>query len=153
MLVHSILNTILMQAPAEGAQGGGNYQFLIMMVLLFGVMYLFMIRPQQKKQKEIRNFRSQLQKGDKVVTTGGIYGKIKVIINPELIKKRGDFYGYENCLSMPNHSSKIIQRPGFIRVRYTGLDNRQKELSAAKSYAALLAHEIDHLNGTLYIDH
>ena len=83
----------------------------------------------------------------------GIYGKIKVIVNPELIEKQGDFSGYENCLSMPNHSPKIIQRPGFIRVRYTGLDNRQKELSAAKSYAALLAHEIDHLNGTLYIDH
>lgn len=50
--------------------------FLIMMVLIFGVMYFFMIRPQQKKQKELMKFRDQLQKGDKVVTIGGIYGVV-----------------------------------------------------------------------------
>ena len=49
---------------------------LIMMVLIIVVMYFFMIRPQQKKQKELAKFRSSLQKGDKIVTIGGIYGKI-----------------------------------------------------------------------------
>ena len=47
-----------------------------MMVLIFAVMYFFMIRPQQKKQKEMAKFRDQLQKGDKVVTIGGIYGVV-----------------------------------------------------------------------------
>ena len=47
----------------------------------------------------------------------------------------------------------MIERPGFIRVKYTGLDSKENELAATKDYAALLAHEIDHLNGTLYIDH
>lgn len=60
----------------QTAQAGGNMSFLIMMVLIFGVMYFFMIRPQQKKQKELMKFRDQLQKGDKVVTIGGIYGVV-----------------------------------------------------------------------------
>lgn len=46
------------------------------LVLIIVVFYFFMIRPQMKKQKEIAAFRNSLQKGDKVVTTGGIYGKI-----------------------------------------------------------------------------
>lgn len=45
-----------------------------MMLLIFVVMWLFMIRPQQKKQKELARFRNSLQKGDKIVTIGGIYG-------------------------------------------------------------------------------
>ena len=54
-------------------------EFLIMMVLLFAVMWFFMIRPQQKKQKQIREFQNSLQKGDSVVTGGGIYGTVKDI--------------------------------------------------------------------------
>jgi len=56
--------------------GAGNMSFLLMMGLVFVVMYFFMIRPQQKRQKELRKFRESLQKGDKVVTSGGIYGTI-----------------------------------------------------------------------------
>ncbi|MDR3133846.1 MAG: preprotein translocase subunit YajC [Prevotellaceae bacterium] len=66
-------------APAQQGAGGmlgGNSGFLLMMLLLFVVMYFFMIRPQQKKQKELRKFRESLQKGDKVVSSGGIYGTI-----------------------------------------------------------------------------
>jgi preprotein translocase subunit YajC len=46
------------------------------LILIIVVFYFFMIRPQMKKQKEVAAFRNSLQKGDKVVTTGGIYGKI-----------------------------------------------------------------------------
>ena len=49
---------------------------LIMMALIIAVMYFFMIRPQQKKQKEMQNFRNSLKKGDKIVTIGGIYGTV-----------------------------------------------------------------------------
>ena len=48
-----------------------------MMVAVFAIMYFFMIRPQQKKQKEIRNFQNSLQEGTKVVTGGGLYGTVK----------------------------------------------------------------------------
>jgi peptide deformylase len=83
----------------------------------------------------------------------GIYGGIKVLVNPKIVETGGAFSGYENCLSLPDHERLIINRPGFIKVHYKGLDNRETILEAAKGYAALLAHEIDHLNGILYIDH
>lgn len=59
------------------AQGGGDFSFLIMMLVIFAIMYFFMIRPQNKKQKEIANFRKNLEEGQSVITAGGIYGKIK----------------------------------------------------------------------------
>jgi preprotein translocase subunit YajC len=62
-----------------------------MIILLFGVMYFFMIRPQRKQQKELEAFRSSLKKGDKVVTTGGIYGTVDEITDRTvLIKVDGD---------------------------------------------------------------
>lgn len=53
--------------------------FLIMMVAIFAIMWFFMIRPQQKKQKEIQNFQNSLEAGSSVVTGGGIYGTVKKI--------------------------------------------------------------------------
>ena len=69
------MNTILLQA----AQGGDGMSMIIMMVLLFAIMWFFMIRPQQKKQKEIRAFQNALAEGTRVVTGGGIYGTVKRI--------------------------------------------------------------------------
>jgi preprotein translocase subunit YajC len=54
--------------------GGANQ--LVMIVLMIGVFYFFMIRPQMKKQKELKKFREGLKPGDKIVTIGGIHGKI-----------------------------------------------------------------------------
>ena len=63
----------------------------IMLLLIFGVMWLFMIRPQRKQQKEAENFRKSLRKGDKVVTIGGIFGEIvEVNETTALIKVDGD---------------------------------------------------------------
>lgn len=53
--------------------------FLIMIVAIFAIMYFFMIRPQQKKQKEIQKFRNSLEPGMEVVTYGGLHGTIKEI--------------------------------------------------------------------------
>lgn len=58
-------------------QAQGDYSMLIMMVAIFVIMYFFMIRPQNKKQKEIMNFRKNLEVGQSVVTAGGIHGKVK----------------------------------------------------------------------------
>ncbi len=73
------LLSILLQAPgAESvAPKGAGWQTLVMMGLIFAVFYFFMIRPQQKRQKEIRKQREGMKAGDKVVTSGGIYGKIR----------------------------------------------------------------------------
>ena len=53
--------------------------FLFMMVIIFAIMWFFMIRPQQKRQKEIQNFRNSIAKGSQIVTAGGIYGTVKDI--------------------------------------------------------------------------
>lgn len=58
--------------------GGGNMMW-IMLIAMFAIMYFFMIRPQNKKQKEIANFRKSLEVGQRVITAGGIHGKIKDI--------------------------------------------------------------------------
>ncbi|MDR1631310.1 MAG: preprotein translocase subunit YajC [Dysgonamonadaceae bacterium] len=52
---------------------------ILMLVAVFAIMYFMMIRPQQKRQKEIQKMRDNLKVGDKIVTAGGIHGKIKEI--------------------------------------------------------------------------
>ena len=71
------MTTIVLAAQAT--QSGGGMSFLLMMVAIFAIMWFFMIRPQQKKQKEIRNFQNSIEPGTKVVTGGGIYGTVKSI--------------------------------------------------------------------------
>ncbi len=71
-----ILNSIfLLQSQAQGSGLSG----MIMIVAMIVIFYFFMIRPQSKKQKEIKKAREAMQNGDKVVTAGGIHGKIKDI--------------------------------------------------------------------------
>jgi len=72
----NILTFFLLQADAAAPKVGGSYTMLIMLALIFVVMWLFMIRPQKKKQKELDQFRNNLKRGDKVITIGGIYGTV-----------------------------------------------------------------------------
>ena len=82
---------ILLMAPAEGAEGGGGLQTLLMFGLIFLVFYFFMIRPQVKKQKEQKKFREALGKGDKIVTIGGIHGKVvEIQENTAIIEVEGN---------------------------------------------------------------
>ena len=69
----NLLSIMLMAAP-NGQSGG--WEQLVPLVLIFVVFYFFMIRPQMKKTKEQKKYRESLSKGDKVVTIGGIHGKI-----------------------------------------------------------------------------
>ena len=67
--------SILLQAASNTQQ----WSSILMMVAIFAIFYFLMIRPQQKRQKEIRKSREAMKVGDKVITSGGIYGKIKEI--------------------------------------------------------------------------
>ena len=70
--------TIMLQASAaQGASAGNTWSFWIMILLMFLIMWLFMIRPQRKQQKELEKFRSELKKGDKVITAGGTIAEIE----------------------------------------------------------------------------
>lgn len=66
----------LLMAPQQGGAESNPIMTFLPLILVIVVFYFFMIRPQMKKQKEVAAFRNSLAKGDKVVTTGGIYGKI-----------------------------------------------------------------------------
>ena len=70
--------SILLQAGG-GAPQGISWSMPLMLVALFAIMYFLMIRPQQKKQKEIQKMRESLKKGDRVLTSGGVYGIIKEV--------------------------------------------------------------------------
>jgi preprotein translocase subunit YajC len=74
--------TFLLQAQP---QKGADWSFFVMMGLLMVVFYFFMIRPQQKKAKEARKFRESLQKGAKVVTIGGLHGKVAEVAESTIL--------------------------------------------------------------------
>jgi len=68
----------LLFAPAntDGEGGSSGMPMLLMLGAIILVFYFFMIRPQQKKQKQMQNYRNELKRGDKIITIGGIHGKI-----------------------------------------------------------------------------
>lgn len=74
------MNTLLIVLQQQAGNGLMSFLPLILIIVVF---WFFMIRPQMKRQKELKNFRDSLKKGDKIVTTGGIYGKVLEI---------GDYY-------------------------------------------------------------
>jgi preprotein translocase subunit YajC len=71
----NIISILLFAPPAEGQSGGGIISFLPL-ILIMVVFYFFFIRPQMKKSKEQKQFRESLKKGDKVITIGGIHGRV-----------------------------------------------------------------------------
>ena len=72
-----MLNYILLQAKQQGGSGGMGS--ILMIVALIAIFYFFMIRPQSKKQKEMKKFRENMKSGDKVITAGGIHGRVREI--------------------------------------------------------------------------
>ena len=78
----NLMTVFFLQAPAAGPDGSMMW---IMLIAMFAIMYFFMIRPQNKKQKEIANFRKSLQVNQKVITAGGIHGTIKEITDDYIV--------------------------------------------------------------------
>ena len=75
----------LQAADAAVVQQPGMGGFWVMMLLMVGVMYFFMWRPESKRRKEMAKFRENLKKGDKIITAGGIYGVVKEIKDTTLL--------------------------------------------------------------------
>ncbi len=69
-----LYNLILLDGAAPTP--GGGWSSILMIVALIAIFYFMMIRPQQKRQKQITNFRKGLKEGDRIITAGGLHGKI-----------------------------------------------------------------------------
>ena len=93
-LIVGLLITVLVfiggcaPAPApEGEERGFDFSLIIFLVLIFGIFYFLLIRPQRKRQKQHDELVQELQKGDRVVTAGGIYGVIESISDESVVMK------------------------------------------------------------------
>jgi len=91
MIIMYLLNQILLFMPQgqEGGKGGGLWSFLPLLLIIV-VFYLFFIRPQMRKTKEQKKFREGLKRGDKVITIGGLHGKIYEITDTTVTLEVGD---------------------------------------------------------------
>ena len=83
----NLMTVFFLQAPAAGPDGSMMW---ILLIAMFVIMYFFMIRPQSKRQKEIRKFREALAEGQKVITAGGIHGKVKSIKDNTVVVEIAD---------------------------------------------------------------
>lgn len=79
------LQTILLQAAAPAGGGSSGLSGILMIVVLVVIFYFFMIRPQQKRQKDIQKSREAMKSGDKVVTAGGVHGRIREINDKHIL--------------------------------------------------------------------
>lgn len=86
-LLTPLAGTALAAAPTGSQQGGGMQNFILMMGLMFVVFYFLIIRPQSKRRRERHDMLLGLQKGYKVITTGGIHGVIDLVRDHEVIIK------------------------------------------------------------------
>ena len=102
---------IAMQAAEVANKTGldgfwAKYSMWIMIALMLVVAYFFMIRPQQKQQKELAKFRSSLEKGQKVITAGGIHGTIKEVKEATVV------INVDSNVSIEVDKGMIVRAPG-----------------------------------------
>lgn len=83
----------------------------------------------------------------------GLYGSIKVMVNPEILERKGTYWDHDDCMSVAEDHETVIKRSAFVRVKYRTLGNQEVILALRNDDAALVQHEIDHLNGVLNIDY
>ena len=82
---------LIAMAPSQGGQGGGEmYSTILMFALIIAIFYFMIIRPQQKRQKEREKLLSAIKKGDKIVTSGGLHGKVIAVEEKTLLVELAD---------------------------------------------------------------
>jgi peptide deformylase len=79
-------------------------------------------------------------------------GGLHVFVNPEMVETEGEITEEEGCLSIPDFT-EVVTRPNRVKVRYTDRNGEPREIRGEGLMARALSHEIDHLNGNLFIDH
>ena len=105
-------------------QSGANSSYsIILMIVMLGVMYFIMIRPQKKRQKEEQEMRNSLEIGDEIITIGGIVGRVVTIREEDLIIETG-----------ADRTKMKIQR-WAVNTNKTKVEQHRKEVEAAKEAA------------------
>lgn len=84
----NIISNVLLQAPVGGAEN--SYMGIVMIIAMIAIFYFFMIRPQQKRQKDLQKAREAMKTGDKVITAGGIHGRIKEVGDTSMLVEIAD---------------------------------------------------------------
>jgi preprotein translocase subunit YajC len=105
------MQQLILLTSSSGGGGGSPIMQFIPLIAIVVVIYFFMIRPQQKRAKEQKEFRENVQKGDKIVTIGGIHAKIVEVKDNELVIDPGNNYKLtvdRSAISM--ESSKEVQQ-------------------------------------------
>ncbi|WP_062122716.1 preprotein translocase subunit YajC [Geofilum rubicundum] len=82
--------SLFLSLPPQTADAPNPLMSLLPFLLIIVVFYFFMIRPQMKRQKELRKYREGLKKGDKIITTGGIYGRVVEVKDAQVIMEIAD---------------------------------------------------------------
>ncbi len=113
----------LFASGTSGTQQGSSTSYIILMVILVGVMYFVMIRPQKKKQKEDQEMRASLEIGDEIITIGGIVGRVVTIREEDLVIETG-----------ADRTKMKIQR-WAVNTNVTKLEQHKKEVEAARQAA------------------
>ena len=83
----------------------------------------------------------------------GLHGALTVFVNPEFLVRKGSCENSEYCLSLPEYPTRMVRRSAYVKVRYRNIESKEDVLVATKHSAGLIEHEMDHLNGVLYIDY
>lgn len=86
------------------------------------------------------------------LSVGDDPSQLHVFINPEIVETRGEIEEEEGCLSIPDFV-EIVTRPEWLRVKYLDQEGQEQEMEAEGLMARAVCHEIDHLDGTLFIDY
>ncbi len=110
-MFENLLNILLFMPQGEGEEGSGFMQFLPLILIIL-VFYLFFIRPQMRKSKDQKRYRESLKNGDKVVTIGGIHGKIVEIKDTTVTLEVGNQLRItiEKSAIAPDRTSRIDDR-------------------------------------------
>ncbi len=106
-----MFNQVLAMAPAQQGQGGGEiYSTLIMFALIIGIFYFMIIRPQQKKQKEREALLTQVKKGDKIITSGGVHAKVIAVEEKTILIEIAD----NVKIKIEKNSISVINKQGEV---------------------------------------
>jgi len=108
---------LVLMAPQEGESSGSSWTTIAFFFLFFIILYFFMIRPQSKKAKDQKNFLNEIKAGDKIVTIGGVHGKI--------LKVEDDTYLLE-----VDSNTKVRIEKSVISLDFTRAMNARKQQSS-----------------------